>query len=246
MVLFLNKKKLQEQKPLANNTYQGKYDYSKMQYLPEDQRFGFDTLVKETGVLPETAYMLGRVESNDSFKPDLIGYNDKSDIGVLQFNENAAVKDILLMRYNDKGEEIGSYWDMIAKRNLKEYEELDLKKAVHSYLGAAAYIRLLKQRLNTEIGKATDEDVLFAYRMGASGYINDIKKGVASDLLKERYKHLVQKGYEPSITIDKDGKIIKKDNKLSLLERITPTAEASEVARDTNKKSLWDIFSKKP
>jgi hypothetical protein len=46
MVLFLNKKKLQEQKPLANNTYQGKYDYSKMQYLPEDQRFGFDTLVE--------------------------------------------------------------------------------------------------------------------------------------------------------------------------------------------------------
>jgi hypothetical protein len=246
MVLFLNKKKLQEQKPLVNNTYQGKYDYSKMQYLPEDQRFGFDTLVKETGVLPETAYMLGRVESNDSFKPDLIGYNDKSDIGVLQLNENAAVKDILQMRYNDKGEEIGSYWDMIAKRNLKEYEELDLKKAVHSYLGAAAYIRLLKQRLNTEIGRATDEDVLFAYRMGASGYINDIKKGIASDLLKERYKHLVQKGYEPSFTIDKDGKIIKKENKLSLLQRITPTAEASEVARDTNKKSLWDIFSKKP
>jgi hypothetical protein len=56
MVLFLNKKKLQEQKPLVNNTYQGKYDYSQMQYLPEDQRFGFDTLVKETGVLPETAY----------------------------------------------------------------------------------------------------------------------------------------------------------------------------------------------
>ncbi len=46
MVLFLNKKKLQEQKPLANNTYQGKYDYSQMQYLPEDQRFGFDTLVE--------------------------------------------------------------------------------------------------------------------------------------------------------------------------------------------------------
>ena len=41
MVLFLNKKKLQEQKPLANNTYQGKYDYSKMQYLPEDQRLSF-------------------------------------------------------------------------------------------------------------------------------------------------------------------------------------------------------------
>ena len=38
MVLFLNKKKLQEQKPLVNNTYQGKYDYSQMQYLPEDQK----------------------------------------------------------------------------------------------------------------------------------------------------------------------------------------------------------------
>ena len=73
MVLFLNKKKLQEQKPLANNTYQGKYDYSKMQYLPEDQRFGFDTLVKETGVLPETAIYVGSRVDSDSFKPDLIG-----------------------------------------------------------------------------------------------------------------------------------------------------------------------------
>jgi len=36
------------------------------------------------------------------------------------------------------------------------------------------------------------------------------------------------------------------DQRLSLLQRITPTAEASEVARDTNKKSLWDIFFKKP
>ena len=62
MVLFLNKKKLQEQKPLVNKTYQGKYDYSGMPLLKEDYRYGFDSLVELGGIKPEKDNKLSLLE----------------------------------------------------------------------------------------------------------------------------------------------------------------------------------------
>ena len=74
MVLFLNKKKLQEQKPLVNNTYQGKYDYSKMQYLPEDQRLSLLQRITPTAEASEVARDTNKKSLWDIFfkKPKMV------------------------------------------------------------------------------------------------------------------------------------------------------------------------------
>lgn len=246
MVLFLNKKKLQEQKPLVNKTYQGKYDYSGMPLLQEDYRYGFDSLVELGGIKPETAYMLGKVESN--FKPDAIGL-DPRDKGLFQLNQEKSIDGFVRERqdYNPETDEYSpmpSVWKELSSKYLSEEQEFDPFIPVHNSIGAGWHISETKKTISNKLGRpATDEDVLFAHKTGATGYARDIKRGIASDGLKTRYRHLVEQGYTPSFIIDKDGKIIKKDNKLSLLERITPIAEAEEI--QTDRKPIEEIFAKK-
>lgn len=246
MVLFLNKKKLQEQKPLVNNTYQGKYDYSGMPLLKEDYKYGFDSLVELGGIKPETAYMLGKVESN--FKPDEKGL-DPRDKGLFQLNQEKSIDKLVRERqdYNPETDEYSpmpSIWKELSSKYLSEEQEFDPFIPVHNSIGAGWHISETKKTISNKLGRpATDEDVLFAHKTGATGYARDIKRGIASDGLKTRYRHLVEQGYTPSFIIDKDGKIIKKDNKLSFLQRITPIAEAEEI--QTDRKPIEEIFAKK-
>jgi len=73
-------------------------------------------------------------------------------------------------------------------------------------------------------------------------FLNKKKLQEQKPLANNTYQgKLVQQGYNPSFIIDEDGKIIKKENKLSLLQRITPTAEAAEI--QTGRKPIEEIFT---
>lgn len=239
---------LSPNKEKKEGEYVGKYDHKDMPLLKDEYKYGFDSLVDIAGISPEAAYMLGKVESG--FRADAVGGLDPNDKGLFQLNQKQSIDELIKKRRDydketDTLSEMPSVWEQVSKKYLSEKQEFDPFTPVHNSIGAGWHISKIKQTISEKLDRpATDEDVLFAYKTGATRYSNDIKKGVASPSLKTRYRHLVQQGYTPSFEIGENDRIIKKE-KTDIVSSVASILSGAKKAEAFNEEEASDDDSKR-